>query len=165
MSAKPNKVRNRVGLINKQIYKAFIQKHPSVDVSEQQFLTILKESTKTIRDHILENPLGFKLPYELGYIAVDKFKGLKDYFGVNWIETRRLGKLIPLLNLHSFGYFFKVKFYPNPRIKPLQVYKMNAHRKLNRMLAKKIKEGKEYIPIDKSYYSNRFKIGQTVKQG
>lgn len=164
MSSEKNKVRNRVGFINRKAYKLFLEKHPNNTTTYEQYILILKESTKAIRDFILENPLGFKLPYNLGYIAVDKFKGLKDYVGIDWPATRRLGRVIPLMNLHSFGYFFKIKLYPNPKIKPLLIYKMNAHRKINRMLAANIKQGKEYLQIERSYFSNRFRIGQHIKQ-
>ena len=42
---------------------------------------------------------------------------------------------------------------------PLRVYKINAHRIIKRMLAKKIKEGySEYINIDKNYFNQRFRI-------
>jgi hypothetical protein len=161
MSSLQNKVRNRVGFINQRTYKEFSQKHP--DISYNEYVEVLKASNKAIRDTILNNPLGFKLPYNIGYLAVDKFKGLRDYVAIDWIATRRLGKKIPLTNLHSFGYFFKIKLYPNPRIKPLQVYKMTAHRILKRMLAASIKGGKEYLEIDRSYFSNRFKIGHNLK--
>lgn len=164
MSSKPNKVRGRIGFINRHTYKAFIAKHPNETITYEQYIQILKASNAAIRDHILDHPLGFKLPYNLGYIAVDKFKGLKNYMAVDWINSRRLGRRIPLLNLHSFGYFFKIKLYKNPRIKPLQIYKMNPHRLINRKLNIKIREGREYLEIDRSYFSNRFRIGNQIKE-
>ncbi len=164
MSYLPNKVRNRVGFINRQTYKEFAAKPAHEGITYEQYIEVLKESNKAIRDHILDNPLGFKLPYNLGYLAVDKFKGLKNYVAVNWKESRRLKRLIPLTNLHSFGFFFKIKIYPNPKIKPLQVYKMNPHRLINRALNLRIRAGNEYLEIDRSYFSNRFRIGQHIKQ-
>lgn len=163
MSSKPNKVRGRIGFINRKGYKAFKEKYKDEKITYTEYIAILKESNSAIREHILDNPLGFKIPYNLGYIAVDKFKGLKNYMAIDWVATRRLGRRIPLLNLHSFGYFFKIKLYKNPRIRPLKVYKMDPHRLINRALNLKIRSGKEYLEIDRSYFSNRFRIGQNIK--
>lgn len=163
MSCKKNKVNGRVGFINRSTYKAFKEKYPGENITYKDFITILKASNMAIRDHILENPLGFKLPYNFGYLTVDKFKGLNHYVAVDWINTRKFGKIIPLTNLHSFGYFYKIKIYKNPKVKPLQVYKMEAHRLIKRALAAKIKGGKDYLQIDRSYFSKRFHIGEQLK--
>lgn len=163
MSAKPNKISGRRGFIGYKAYREFKKKHPNETVSYEEYIKILKTSTQCIRDHILDNPLGFKLPYNLGYIAVDKFKALNHYVSVDWVATKKLGKRVPLTNLHSFGHMFTIKLYPNPRKKPLLVYKMTAHRIINRLLAKRIKEGKEYLEIDRTYFSKRFRIGEHIK--
>lgn len=163
MSTGKNNVRKRKGFITKKTYNAFIKKHPTVDITFEQFKMILEESNKAIRDSILENELGFKLPNRLGYIAVTKFKPKKECYAVNWIETRRLGKKIPQLNLHSLGYIYQIKLYKNPNVRSLMVYKMNAHRIIKRMLAAKIKSGTDYLEIDRSYYNRRFNIVNMLK--
>lgn len=161
MSSGKNKITNRKNFINRETYLEFSKKHP--DISYTDYIAVLKESTKAIRDNILENPLGFKLPYNIGYIAVDKFKPLRHYRAIDWVNTRRLGKYVPLTNFHSYGYIFDIKFYPNYRISALRNYKMQAHRILNRMLAQSIKSGKQYLEIDRSYYSKRFRINEILK--
>jgi hypothetical protein len=162
MSSKPNKVTGRHGFINIPAYKAFKAKYPEADVTYREYIDVLKASTCAIRDHILDNPLGFKLPYNFGYIAVDKFKPLNDYVLVDWKNSRRLKRRILFTNLHSFGYIFKIKLYPNPKIVPMRVHKFDAHRLVKRALAKRVKEGKEYLEIDRSYYSRRFRIGEHI---
>lgn len=163
MSVNQNKVTGRKGFINRATYNAYKAKYPNDSTTYEEFITILKESNKDIREHILENPIGFKLPYNFGYMAVDKFKGLSHYVAIDWVNTRKLGKRVPLTNFHSFGYFYKIKLFKNPKIKPLFIYKMDPHRVINRMLAKRIKAGKNYLSIDKSYYSKRFRIGDYLK--
>lgn len=158
------KIPNRIGFINRETYLEFKEKYPETDITYKDFVTILKSSNKAIRGVILENPLGFKMPYNLGYLAVDKFKPSKLHPPIDWVTSRKLGRKIPFLNLHTFGYCFSVKLYPNPRIKPLQIYKMATHRILKRMMAKNIKAGKEYLQIDRGYYSNRFRIGDHLNQ-
>ena len=146
MGAGKSKVSGRINYIKKEEYNSFIKKYPSSGVSYEEFITILKHSNEEIKNQILDNPLGFKLPHNLGYIAVDKFKPNKKFVAVDWINTRKLKKLVPLTNFHSFGHTYKIKLYKNPKIKPLFAYHMEAHRLIKRALAKCIKENKrQYI--------------------
>lgn len=159
MGAGKNKVQHRVNFINREAYNVYKQKYPNSKITYNQFIAVLKQSTSLIRDHILDNPLGFKLPYNLGYIAVDKFKAKDTYVAVDWKATRRLGKRVPLTNLHSFGYMYKIKFFPNPKMNPIKNYVFNAHRVLNRLLGANIKnQVKDYICIERNYFSKRFNI-------
>lgn len=163
MGAAKNKVTGRTNYISKGNYKLFIEKYPESDITYKEYITVLKESTITIRDHILENSLGFKLPQNLGYIAVTSFKTNKNFVAIDWVNTRKLGKVIPLTNFHSFGNAYKIRLFKNSRIKPLIVYKMNAHRIIKRMLAKNIKSGSNvYVHIDRSYFTKRFHIDNTL---
>lgn len=159
MGANKNKVTGRVGFINRKTYNEFIKDNPTSTITYENFIKVLKESSIVIRDYVLNNELGFKLPYELGYIAVDKFKPSKSHISIDWVNTKRFGKKIPLTNLHSFGNVYKVKLYKNPKIKPLMGYKMTAHRILKRLIAQKVKSGKaRYIPLETSYFGKRFNI-------
>lgn len=154
-----NKIQHRENYINRNEYLLFKNKYPDTKITYEIFINTLKESTSAIKEHILTNPLGFKLPFNIGYIAVDKFKAKAHYVAVDWVNTRRLGRRIPLINLHSFGYMYKVKFYPNMSIKPLKNYEMEAHRKLNRSLGQNILNNtQQYISIDRNYFSKRFHI-------
>lgn len=160
-----SKVRNRVSLISRKQYNKFIKNHPKSGITYSQFITVLNESNAAIKEFILNNELGFKLPNNLGYIAVDKFKPNKTFTAIDWPNTLKLGKIIPLTNFHTFGYTFKIKLYKNQRMKPLEAYVMTPHRLLNRELAKRIKSGKQnYISLDKSYFSKRFTIENYLKE-
>lgn len=165
MGASKNKVTGRLNYISKKEYEAFKLKYPNSTVTYEQFIAVLKQSTRCIHDHILENPLGFKLPNNLGYIAVKKFKTGAKYFAVDWVNTLKLGKRVPLTNLHTFGHAFKIEFFKNGKIKPLLPYKMDAHRLIKRDLAQVIKKGDNpYINIDKNYFSKRFNIENVFKK-
>lgn len=164
MGANKSKVRGRVNYISKKEYNLFKKKYPTTEITYEEFITILKQSTLCIKNTILENPLGFKLPNNIGYVAVRKFKTGKKYFAVDWPTTLKLGKRIPLTNLHSFGHGFKLEFFKNPKIKPLLAYKLNAHRNLNRSIAKIVKTTKyPYIELDKNYFNKRFNIENYLK--
>jgi hypothetical protein len=159
MGACKNKIQHRVNFINREAYNSYKKKYPNSKIDYNQFILVLKSSTALIRDNILDNPLGFKLPYNLGYIAVDKFKAKDTYIAVDWQSTRRLGRRVPLTNLHSFGYMYKIKFFPNPKINPIKNYVFKAHRVLKRLLASNIKRQlKNYICIERNYFSKRFNI-------
>lgn len=154
-----NKIQHRVSYLNREGYTEFITKYPDSQITYNQYVDVLKESTCAIRDHILDNTLGFKLPYNLGYIAVDRFKAKDDYTAVDWVNTRKLGRRIPLTNLHSFGYMYKIKLFPNPKINPIKNYMFKAHRLLNRMVKPQVvKDFNKYISIDRNYFSKRFNI-------
>lgn len=159
-----NKVRDRKGYINRQTYNDFVEKYPTTTITYQQFIQTLKQSNAAAREYILTNELGFKLPYNLGYIAVTKFKQKETYKVTDWKNTNILKKIIPLTNFHSFGWMFKIKMYKNKKITPLQVYQMTAHRIIKRMLAAKIKEGKQnYIELEHAFFNKRFAISSIFK--
>lgn len=164
MGSGKTKIVNRVSYIKRQEYNLFIKKYPTSGITYIDFINILKGSNMVIKDQILDNPLGFKAPYNLGYFAVDRFKTSKKFVAIDWVNTKKLGKVVPLTNFHSFGHAYKIKLYKNPKMVSLFVYKMDAHRLLKRQLAKYIKEEKrQYIHIDKSYYSKRFNINKYLK--
>lgn len=159
-----NKIGNRVNLLNKENYNEFKLKYPESDITYNNFVTILKESNELINYYILENELGFKLPNNLGYIAVNKFKQRGTYRVIDWKNTNKFNKIVPNLNLHSFGYMYTINLFKNPKSNALQVYKFNAHRLLKRELAQKIKKGKDYYSIDRNFFSKRLNIDNYLKE-
>lgn len=164
MGANQNKVTGRINFVNHKTYKNFVKKYPQTTIRYEDFITILKTSNSFIRDSILNNPLGFKLPYELGYIAINKFKPGKKHVAIDWVNTLKYKKKIPLLNLHSFGYSYKINLYKHSTVAPIKVYNFSAHRILKRMLAARIKSGAEhYIEIDSTYYTKRHRIDKLTK--
>lgn len=165
MGSGKTKISGRITYIKKDEYKKFIEKYPNSDVTYEEFITILKESNNYIKEQILDNQLGFKLPHNLGYIAVNKFKTSRKFVAIDWVNTKKLGKIVPLTNFHSFGHAYRIMLYKNAKVKPLQAYHMDAHRLLKRALAQNIKQDKQqYIAINKSYYNKRFSIDNYLKQ-
>lgn len=161
---KKPKVSKRINYNRREDYIQFCEKYPNEKITYRQFKDVIEVSNEIISENILNNPLGFKLPYQLGYIAVDKTEPSKRVTAIDWVATRRLGKKIPILNFHSLGFIFKIKIFKNPKKVPFSVYKMEANRFLKRKLATKIKSKKyNFIKIDRSYYSSRFRINQHLK--
>jgi hypothetical protein len=154
-----NKVRGRIGYCTRPFYKEFKKKYPNTTVTYEQYKDIILNSNDRIRHYILDNQTGFKLPLSMGYIGITKFKQKSKYIVPDWINCVKQQRYVPLLNFHSFGYMFKIKFFRNFRLRPIFVYDFKAHRTLNRELASLIKSGKQdYLPLDNSYFTKSFKI-------
>lgn len=165
MSAGLYKTKNRVNFSTAKAYKQFKLKHPEVEITPQQYVEVIKRSNTLIGEAILTNPYGFKLPAQLGYIAIDKFKPKKgsNIKPIDWITTNQTGKLTYLTNLHSFGFIYVIKWYKNPNKKNSDCYVFKAQKLLKRALAKKIKAGKDYDKIDRSFFTRRFSIDKIFK--
>lgn len=165
MSSGKYKTKNRINYSTANGYKEFKLKYPTVDITVQQFVDIIKRSNDLIAEAILNNPVGFKLPNSIGYLAVDKFKPKKGSIikPIDWITTNRTKTLTYLTNLHSFGYIYIIKLYKNPNKANLDCYVFKPQKLLNRALAKKIKGGKDYEKLDRSFFSRRFSIDKIFK--
>lgn len=127
----PNKFLNYERL-NKDLYK---QLNPGV--SFEEWKKIINQSNKQIGNYILNEPLGFLLPNRLGLLMVNKFKQ-KGYF--NMKHFCQTGEKKPLLNLHSLGYLYKIRWIiqKNTIFSTRNIYKFKAVRVLNRTLASRI---------------------------
>lgn len=172
MGAGLNKIRNRVGFINRKSFNQFIKtesyrrfrEKTGLDITYEEYISILKTSNKEIASFILDNELGFKLPNNIGYIAVTKFKQRDTYIVTDWHNTNKYNKIIPNMNLHSFGYMFKFRLFKNQKLRPFRSYFMQAHRAIKRELATKIKSGKQiYLELDNSYFNKKFSIDNIFK--
>ena len=96
---------NRDQVLCPVLWKEFKEKNNS-DISYKDFTTIVKESNKKICNTVIEDENGFKLPENLGYLCVIKYKTKRK--AINWPDTKKYGKKIYFLNLHSFGYRYHI---------------------------------------------------------
>lgn len=167
-----NRVRNRVGYNNIETYKQFLDSKLYTDyltkynkeISITDYKKIISETASTIRDEVINNAIGFKLPNALGYLCVIKFEQKDSYRVIDWGKTHTTGKTIHNMNLHSFGNMFKIKLFKNSYYHQFKNYAFVAHRIFKRQLAKQIKSGKQnYLPLDYSYFGKSFKINNILK--
>lgn len=162
MSSGKYKTKNRINYSIAKYYEEFKEQNPNTKITAKQYVEILKESNRLIAVAILENPQGFKLPNNIGYIAIDKYK-VREKKPIDWTTTHKLKKLTFLTNLHSFGYIYRIRLYKNPSKTNLDLYVFKAQRLLKRSLAQKIFAGKEYEHIDRTAFSRRFSIDKIFK--
>ena len=134
---------NRDQVLSPELWKAYKEKYKS-EISYNEFTTIVKESNRKIFDSIIEDADGFKLPENLGYLCVIKYKTKRK--AINWGATKKYGKTIYYLNLHSFGFRYHIKWFKTgiSRFAFNEVYKFAPLRTLRTEVSKRIKEEKEY---------------------
>lgn len=134
---------DRDQVLSVELWKSYKEKTKS-EISFQEFSTIIKESNRKIHNAIVEDADGFKLPENLGYLCVIKYKTKKK--AVNWADTKKYGKTIYYLNLHSFGFRYHIKWFKTgiSRFAFNEVYKFAPLRTLRTEVSKRIRAEKEY---------------------
>lgn len=134
---------NRDHVLCTKLWKAYKVKFES-DISYQDFSNIIKEGNKKIFEAIVEDESGFKLPENLGYLCVIKYKTKKK--AINWIDTKKYGKKIYYLNLHSFGYRYHIKWFKTgiSRFAFNEVYKFAPLRIMRTEVSRQVKKSRNY---------------------
>lgn len=134
---------DRDQVLSPELWKAYKEKTKS-DMSYNEFSLIIKESNKKIHEAVIEDADGFKLPENLGYLCVIKYKTKKK--AVNWADTKKYGKTIYYLNLHSFGFRYHIKWFKTgiSRFAFNEVYKFAPLRILRTEVSKSIRSEKNY---------------------
>ena len=124
-------------------YKEYIEPDTQYDVDLKTFKAIVTDYFKYIRDEVMYNCKGFKLPCRLGKLSIVKHQP-KEFTGKSlrwdWKATKELGKPVYLLNEHSG--FFKYRFYWSKKdclLTNKSVYQFVACRQNKRDLCKIIK--------------------------
>lgn len=125
--------------LTRQTYEAFIAES-GIDMSFEQWKLVIKAHNLNWRAMVLRNAFGFELP-GLGVVAVDKYEGKHPL--LNLADSMKLGKPVPYLNLHTFGYRYKIKWYKHRIVnfKYHRLYHFDACREMKRELAAILKSG------------------------
>lgn len=138
----------RFNPLNKELYKKFIE-DTCINVDYDTFVKIIRTTNETIRKSIVTEEAGVKLPENLGSIIVTKYKSNK--VPLDWQKTVQYKTLVPLVNLHSFGYVHHIKWFKiGVKCANNYVYKFQPYRLLKRDVAANIKNGKQYFKWENS---------------
>ncbi len=136
-------VGNRHNPLGKKLYKQFIDE-TFINIDYETFCNIIKTTNTIMRNSVIEEEAGIKLPENLGNVIVTKYKSKK--VPTDWINSIKFQKKIPLLNLHSFGFVHHIKWFRIGMIcANKHIYKFVPYRILKRGVAKSIKDGKKYF--------------------
>lgn len=128
-----------------------------LDIDDKLIREIILDSNKEISNLVINSEDGFKLPENMGYIVVTKYKSKKR--AIDWVNSKRLKKKIFLPNLHSFGYTHHIHWFKKglTQFAFKDVYKLVPSRLLSRGVAKSVKDGKLYDTWTSSDFWNKSK--------
>lgn len=146
-----------------KFWKKFV-KETGTDIDQKTFFNIIRTCLKSIQYSIINDAEGVQLPEWLGTVVVSKYKPeSKARKPTDWLNTNKLGYVVPLTNLHSFGHIFKIKWFKvgTRRIKNLRFMSFKFSRELTRGLAASIKSGNKYFTWSASDLWNITKMERT----
>lgn len=151
----------RYNPLNKNLWKDFVQE-TGIDISYENFRDIIWTTNELMRQAITEEA-GIELFEQLGHIVVTKYKSSK--VPIDWVNSKKLGKKIPLLNLHSFGYIHHIKWFKmGTRFQNRYIYKFKPYRLLSRAVAANVKTGKKYFSWENSDFWSSTKMERTFSK-
>lgn len=122
-----------------------------IDIDYKTFQKIIWTHNQIMMDCAANEEAGIELPERLGHIVVTKFKSKNINRPIDWVNTKKVGKIIPLLNLHSFGFMFHIRWFKMVTIfKNRRIYRFEPYRLFKRAVAANAKAGKKYFKWDDS---------------
>ena len=146
----------------KELWKDFML-DSGINISYEDFKNIIWTTNELMREAIADEEAGIELYEGLGHIVVTKYKSSK--VPIDWVNTRKLGKRIPLLNLHSFGYIHHIKWFKmGVRFQNRYIYKFKPYRLLSRAVAANVKGGKKYFKWENSDFWSSTKMERTFSK-
>lgn len=108
-------------MASRENYERFCSDNPTIKLSFLEWSNIIYSFNYGLRDYALETGDFIKFPWGLGELVISKKKTKKyitDPTGVerlnlaiDWAKTKKAGKRIYHLNLHSNGFRFKWKWF------------------------------------------------------
>lgn len=124
------------------MYRDFL-KETGIKIDFNTFKKVIRTTCKKMAEAIASEPEGIQLP-GLGYIIVHKYKPKK--IPLNRVSTKRMGKNVPFLNLHSFGYMYKIMWYrKGMKVRNITVYNLKKDRTMKKALSDNIKKGVQFF--------------------
>jgi hypothetical protein len=121
-----------------------LREETGLDIDDKTIRSIILDSNDEIADLVVNGEEGFKLPENLGYIVVTKYKSKRQ--PVDWVNSKKLRRKVLLTNLHSFGYVHHIKWFKigATNFAFREVFRLEPARLIKRAVAKNVKSGKVY---------------------
>jgi hypothetical protein len=141
----------RYNPLTMKLWRAF-KRDRQIDIPFEDFKNIIWTTNQLMAEGISEEEAGIELYERLGNIVVTKYKNTnKKKIPIDWVNSKRLGRRIPLLNLHSFGYMVHIKWFKMVCLfKNRRIYRFVPYRVVARAVAANVKKGKRYHSWDDS---------------
>lgn len=152
----------RYNPLTKDLYRDFV-KTTGQELSFQRFKDIVWTVNGLIGEAVVSEEAGVELPAQLGHLVVTKYKSNKK--PVDWVNSKRLGKIVPLLNLHSFGYVYHIKWFRmGCRFQNRNLYIFHPFRDMARSVAREVKGGKKYFKWENSDFWSTTKMERSFSK-
>jgi hypothetical protein len=156
------KTGKRFNPITKKFYKDFVFE-TGIEISYETFKSIILTTNELLREYAADEEAGIELYEGLGHLVVTKYKSKKQ--SIDWVNTKKLGKKVPLLNLHSFGYIHHIKWFKiGVKFKNSYIYKFQPYRLLTRKVASNVLKGKKYFKWENSDFWSSTKTERTFSK-
>ena len=140
-------------------YTNFCRRHPSIQLTYDQWRAIIYEFNESFKEYILETGDKVKFPFGFGEFSINKKKAKRhisfktkdgvdhEVIGlpIDWQKTKEKGKLIYNFNFHTEGYFFGWCWFKNTaRLRNTDLWYFKPCRGTARLLAHYIKTDNKY---------------------
>lgn len=146
MPAKDTTLKNgpRDTVLSKEFYNKVVKKL-GIDIDYKTFNKVIITSNEKIQEIVADEEGGFKIPENMGYLVVTKYKSKKQ--PIDWVNSKKFKKPIYLPNLHSFGFIHHIKWFRmglTINFGTYDVYKFEPCREIKRRVSKNVKAYKVY---------------------
>jgi len=149
-------------VLTKDLYKNFLVKYPTYNISYESFKEIIITFNTKVCDKVIENREGVELLEGLGILIIGAFKNTGKRLNVDYKASVKYGTLIQHRNLNSNGFSCKI-FFTNYtikfKLKNRSFWKFKPHRNFKRKVSREFSENynKYVIVNNKTNVSNLFK--------
>lgn len=143
----------RYNFLNISFWRKF-KKETGIDIEYRDFISIIDFSNRKIKEKVVNNISGFKLPEQLGYLAISKYKSKERKIDYN--KSKQLNTKVYFTNFHSKGFDARIMWYINQiaSCRNIHEYKFVPDREFTHMKSAQLKAGKNY----NSYNYDDFKM-------
>ena len=138
-------------ILTKELYETFIEKMPEYkDVTWHEFRKIWDDISQTIREEVITNPLGVKLPKYTGELKLQYLP--YKYKALDHNTSQKIGEKVNHLNIDEKGKVGKIKWERRWAVKfnkMLQFFAFEPVRELNIMAKSHIDESPESLRMSR----------------
>lgn len=135
----------RHNFLNLRFYNQFI-KDTGSNLTYKQFVDIIDSSCRKMKNKIIDNTEGFKMPEVLGYMATSRYKPKPGTRRVDFGKSQQLGFTVYHTNFHSFGYNARIQWYTYQiaQCRNIEIYKFVPDKEFQALKSNRLIEGKVY---------------------
>lgn len=148
------KTGDRQNIVDYMFWSNYNKAHKDtpLEVDRTTFNKIIQESNSLIATRVADNPEGFKLPENMGYLAISRYKAKKRAIDFN--KTLQLGITCYHTNFHSYGYTGRIMWFSADltRCKFHQIYKFVGDTNFKKNVSRNLFSGRVYNEYNYSHF-------------